>query len=101
ILGLAAAAPRGLDKEAVGRLGGILRQALDGGQAVEHVVARLKSDAARPILTQRQAALLLSDAGQAGETAPFLPSLEQAMKEKDHEALSLLARHFLARHARE
>ena len=98
VLGLAAAAPKGLDKETLERLGGVLRSALAGGVVVEHVVAALKNEVAKPkdTVTQRQAAQLLIGADQAAEAGVFLPSVEVAVKEKDHEALNLLTRHFLA-----
>lgn len=105
VVGLAAAAPRGLDKDALTRIGAVLRQAVEGGQVVEHIVARLKTDAARPdgqrAFTQRQAALVLAAAGEAAHVGEFLPSPEKAAADKDHEALNLLTKHFLALHARD
>jgi hypothetical protein len=104
ILGLAAAAPKGLDKTSIASIGGILRQALGSGTVVEAVVRRFKAEAAKPsgaALTARQAARLLSDADQAAEAGDFLPSLEKAQGEKDAEAMNLLARHFAGLYARE
>ncbi len=98
VLGLAAATPSPLDKEALGRLGNLARQAIDGGQVVEHIVARL---AAQKVLTQRQAAVVLAGAGQAAYLGAFLPTLEQAVKEQDHEGLNLLTRHYIALYAKE
>jgi tetratricopeptide (TPR) repeat protein len=105
ILGLAAAAPKELDKDAIKSLGAILRQAIDVNLAIEHVVERLQAELKKPkdqaILTVRQSAALLAGADQAASAAPFLPSLEQAKKDKDHEALNLLARHYLGLHAKD
>ncbi|MBV9122062.1 MAG: hypothetical protein JO112_01720, partial [Planctomycetes bacterium] len=103
IVGLAGAAPRSLDKDATAALGAILRQALAGGLAVEQVVVRMKAESARPggALTKRQAAQLLVTADQAAAAGDFLPGLDQATADKDAEALNLLARHFLALHAKE
>jgi hypothetical protein len=105
VLGLAAASPRALDKDALGRIGGILRQAVDGGQVIEHIVARLKGEITKPegqrALTKRQAALVLAAAGQAAQTGVFLPSPAQAAADKDHEALNLLTGHYMALYSKE
>jgi hypothetical protein len=83
----------------------MLRQALDGGVVIEHVVERLKSEAAKPkgqgVLSQRQAARLLAEGGQLLAVGTFLPEPDQALKDKDLEALNLLARHYLERHAQD
>jgi hypothetical protein len=105
VLALAAASPSPLDKNAVSGLGGILRQAIDGGTVVEHCVDRFKAEALLPMevaaMTKRQAAQVLAAAGQSVALADFLPDLDTATKEKDAEALNLLARHFLDLHAKE
>jgi hypothetical protein len=102
VLGLAAAAPRPLENEHLTSLGGIVRQALDGGNVVEALLVRLRAEAAREgaALTRRQIARLLIDAGFAVEAGEFLPDLAQAETDKDHDALNLLARHLLAEHAK-
>src|SRR5439155_23966484 len=78
IFGLAVAAPRGLDKDALARLGQITRVALETGQGVENLVARLKVETANPsrraALTLRQAVVVLVAAGEAGEAVCFLPT---------------------------
>jgi hypothetical protein len=104
LVGLAASAPRGLDKDTLGPLGGILGRCLDGGAVVETVVARLRAEIAKPAgaaLTRREAARLLAGAGQAADIAPFLPSPEVAEGDGDVEALNLIARQLVAKHARE
>ncbi|HXG08634.1 MAG TPA: hypothetical protein VNK04_02500 [Gemmataceae bacterium] len=105
VLGLAAAAPCGLDRDLLNSLGALLRRALASGTAVEHMAARLKSETDRPegqaALTRRQAAQLLAAADQAAHVADFLPSLDQAKTAGDREALNLLARHYLALHAKD
>ncbi|MCI0642727.1 MAG: hypothetical protein L0Y72_15900 [Gemmataceae bacterium] len=105
LLGLAAAAPKGLDKEAVRSLGGITRHVLAGGTVVEHLVSRFKKELAQPkdkaVLTARQAAKMLMAADQAVAMGEFLPTIEEATKEKDQEALNLLVGHFLALYAKE
>ncbi len=105
VLGLAGAAPRGLDRDLITSLAGILRRVLGTGNVVEHVVVRFKTEAEKPkeraVLTKRQAAQLLAAADQAAFVGDFLPALDQAKTNNDHEALNLLARHFLALHARD
>jgi hypothetical protein len=101
VVGLAAAAPAGLDRTSLESLGGIVRTCLQGGALVETLVGRLKGEAAKPkgALTARQAAHLLAGAGEAGAIADFLPTLEKARQAADREGLNLLVRHYLARHA--
>jgi hypothetical protein len=96
--------PQGLDKDALHALGAILSQSLAGGTVVEAVVGRFKAETAKPSgasLTNRQAAHILTEAGQAAESGVFLPGLDKAKAEKDIEALNLLAKHFVGLHARE
>lgn len=105
LVGVAAVAPHGLDKAAVGQLGGILRLALAGPTVYEVALDRLKKEVAKPAdqsaLTRRQAAQLLVAAGRADGTADFLPTVEAAINQNDDEALNLLAGHALALHAKD
>ncbi len=105
VLALADAAPGELEKEHLASLGTILRLSLDGGNVIENLVARLraeleKPDAERAIAT-REAAKLLFAASYPIEAGQFLPPLDKAKEDKDHEALNLLSRHYLALHAKE
>jgi hypothetical protein len=105
VLDLARAAPHGLDDERVSGLGRILRMALDSGSVVEDFLTRLRAvlklpPAEAPLL-QRQAAKLLIAADCLIEAGDFLPTPEKAEADNDREALNLLARHYLAVHARE
>jgi hypothetical protein len=104
LLGLVAAAPKGVDKDALHSLGAILRQSIAGGTVVEAVVARFKAEIAKPsgaVLTGRQAARLLIEGGQAADAGDFLPRLDKAKSDRDVESLNLLAKYFVGRHARE
>jgi hypothetical protein len=105
LLGLAACAPGPLSKENVKALAGMLRQALTNGVVIEHIVDRLALEAKKPaksaVLTRRQCARLLADAGEIHAMGGFLPTPDVALKEKDLEALNLLARHYLDLHQRE
>jgi hypothetical protein len=104
VVGLASAAPHGLDKDLVKSLAAVLQRAISSAAVVEGAVARFGSEIAgptRPPFTKRQAAQLLIGAGEPAAAGTFLPTLEQAIKDKDHEGLNLLARHFLGLHDRE
>lgn len=100
---LVAVAPSGLRKEHLLLLAAILREATNGGTLPEVVVARFQSELTKPAeqaaITRRQAARLLTDAGHPQFSGGFLPTPEDAQKANDLEALNLLSRHYLARHA--
>jgi hypothetical protein len=105
VIGLAAAAPGGLDQERITGLGAILRRALEGSTVVPAVIARFETETAKgkdkAALTTRQAAQLLMAAKEPVGAGAFLPGLDKANADKDAEALNLLAGHFLGVHARE
>jgi hypothetical protein len=103
LIGLAVCAPRGLTKEHTRALGGMLRQALDNGVVIEHIVERLLAEAGKKdgALNLRQAARLLAEGGQPFVIGKFLPEPGKALKDKDLEALNLLARHYLELHGRD
>ncbi len=105
ILDLARAAPRGLDDERASGLGRLLRVALDSGSVVEDFLNRLRQALKHPRgeapLSERQAAKLLFAADCLIEAGEFLPLPDKAEADNDREALNLLARHYLAVHARE
>lgn len=96
-------APTGLDRPHLASLAAILREAVAGGTLPEVAVARLKSDLEKPgaVFTRRQVARLITNAGLPEFAGEFLPTAEQAQKDSDLEALNLLARHYLALHAKE
>jgi hypothetical protein len=104
LIGLAAAAPKELEKEALDSLSSILSQCIQGGTVIEVIVARLKSETAKPkgaALTVRQAAKLLTSAGHAADASDFLPALAKAQADKDLEGLNLIAQHEIGLHARD
>lgn len=104
IAGLAPA-PGGLDKKQVPALAAIARMAIDAGSVLEELLRLLAVEVGKPAaeqrLDRREAALLLSAIGQEVEMGPFLPSLADAEKDNDREAMNLLARHALAMFAKE
>jgi hypothetical protein len=99
VIGLAAAAPFGLDPQSTTSLGAILRRALDGHTVASDAMARFKVEVDRgtgkAALSARQAAQVLMAAGEPISAGAFLPGLDQANADKDAEALNLLSRHFL------
>lgn len=105
VIGLAAAAPGGLDKDRISGLGAILKQSMERSIAVPDVVARFKQEvdkgAGKTALTTRQAAQVLMAAGEPVAAGTFLPGLDKAVADKDAEGLNLLARHFVGVHQRE
>jgi hypothetical protein len=105
VIGLAAAAPGGLDKELTAGLGAILRGALEGHTVAPDAVARFKTEVDKgkdkAVFSARQAAQVLMAAGEPIGAGTFLPALDQATSEKDSEGLNLLARHFMGVHGRE
>jgi hypothetical protein len=104
-IGLAAAAPGGLDQTLIAGLGALLKRALDGHTVAPDVVTRFRAEVekgkGKAALTERQAAQVLMAAGEPVAAGSFLPGLDRAVAAKDSEGLNLLARYFLGVHARE
>lgn len=105
VLELARVSPRKLEEDKLALLGQILGQAIEQGNAIEDFIARVRQDEKSrgkdAALGERQAALLLFAANSPVEAGSFLPGFEKAVRENDREALNLLARHYLALHARD
>ncbi|MGL4462764.1 MAG: hypothetical protein ACRC1K_11490, partial [Planctomycetia bacterium] len=101
-IGLAAAAPKGLEKDNIGALGGLLNAVVSTTVIAEDAVKRLHAECAKPdgkgAFTKRQAAKMLLRAGLPERMAGFLPDVEQARKDADLEALNLLAQQFLSQY---
>lgn len=99
VLGLIAACPGSFDKETTTKFAPILELSLEQGHAVETFATRfskqLESDSSFP-LNQREVARLLVLAGYPANAGPFLPTLDEAIAEDDHDVLLLLTEHFLA-----
>ena len=97
-LALIDAAPYEIGDMEIRALGGILRQSLAQGNVLEELIKSLKayvaSDGAK--LTERQIARIMLGANEQTSLVEFLPSLEKAKQEEDHEALNLLSQYYLA-----
>lgn len=103
LLGLSRAAPCPLDDELVGHLGTVLQQTLAEGNTVETFLGLLRTEltAEKPVLDRRQLALLLMAANEPIRAGEFLPTIQEAEAQKDHQALNLLSRRFLAQYQQE
>ena len=103
VLGLASAAPRGedgeLDAKLSSLLGQILAQALDAGHQLESFLSALQPDAEDSALSRRELARVLVAAERPLGLEGLLPTAGEAERAGDREALNLIARHALARHA--
>ena len=99
VFALADIAPSELERKHIQTLAGILRLTLTRGSVLTEFLADLNEETSKgpeSKLTRRQAARLLFDAGRPQEAGAFLPELEVATAEDDHEALNLLSRYQLA-----
>jgi hypothetical protein len=98
IVSLVDAAPYDLEDGDIRSLSRIVTNALSQGNVLEELTDNLKayagSDKAK--LSERQIANIILGANKPLATAEFLPSLEEAKKNEDHEALNMLSRYYLA-----
>ncbi|MBX9791174.1 MAG: hypothetical protein K2Y37_19820 [Pirellulales bacterium] len=103
IAGLVVSAPHDLDENTFNRLGTLLRQAIAAGNDLDVLLRALNIDVegSEPKLARRQTAQLLFASGEEIRGGKYLPTIEEATKEQDAEALNLLARHYLALHGKE
>ncbi|MBX3414697.1 MAG: hypothetical protein KF708_18560 [Pirellulales bacterium] len=103
VVGLALASPTPLNQESFARLGTLSQQLVAGGHDVDALVAAFAAKpegSDTPVLDRRQLAQLLMSAGEEVRAGEFLPTLDEARGAGDREALNLLARHYLALHAK-
>lgn len=79
------------------------RQAIARGNTSDDLVTRFKQELKQdsPVFSKRQMAKILFGAGLPIPAGDFLPELETAKAENDHEALNLLSQHILSIHAKE
>lgn len=104
LIGIAAASPKGHDRENLAALAVMLRQVIQSGVVAETAIARLRQEVVRPeggAFTSRQVGLMLLVCDLESEAGEFLPNVEAALEYKDLEGLNLLARHYLALFAKE
>ncbi len=100
VMALADATPSELEDEHFTSLGKIAKLALGNGHVIEQFVAGLQAEitktADKSVLNARGAAKLLFAANQPISVGEFLPTVEQAEKDRDHEALNFLSQHYMA-----
>ena len=89
------ASPSGFKREQLSKIARLVQLCLSSGSPIEELVATLK-DAGDSLLPKQNVAQLLSLSGKDTETGDFLPTLAEAVEEKNLEALNLLAKHSLA-----
>ncbi|MDF1661834.1 MAG: hypothetical protein P1V97_08680 [Planctomycetota bacterium] len=93
--------PVKLEKAQLGFLGKILNLAMEQGHTLGNFIKRAKAElktGKASFATQREVVRILFGAGQETKSGDFLPTLEEANKAKDHEALNLLAQYYVAIH---
>jgi hypothetical protein len=100
---ISALAPKGIDKSQVTSFTTLLSLAVQSGTLTEVLVARMKAEVAKPdaVFTKRQVAKMFVNGAFSSYAGDFLPTLDEAQKTKDFEALNLLSQHFLSLQARE
>ena len=98
IMSIAKLAPEKVEKAQISLFGSAFAQAISRGNTSEDLVALFKEEGKKekPVFEKRQIAKILFGAGLPIPAEDFLPELEIAKKENDHEALNLLSRHYLA-----
>ncbi len=106
ILALVELAPEAMETSYLAQLGQLCRLASQQGHAIKDWVERLgkvtqEVESIEPLLTRREAAVLLTTSGQAIEAGPFLPTVAELEEAGDLEGLNLLTQHFLARYAKQ
>lgn len=98
--GLVKAAPAKLEKVHYQFLGKVLRLAFDQGHTLENFLKRGQQAVAqgdKGFASKRQCAKFLFAAKEGVHAGQFLPSVEQAIKDNDQEALNLLASYNIAK----
>ncbi|MGK0299684.1 MAG: hypothetical protein ACI89X_000552, partial [Planctomycetota bacterium] len=102
---LAGMAPKGFDKKQVKKLTPIVQRAIQDGSVVEELIRLLGVEVSKPKeamrMDRREVAMLLSSLKMELELGPFLPTVTEAEKSDDREALNLRARYSLAMYAKE
>lgn len=107
VFSLIALAPVELDKPLLSNLSFILRTAIAAGNDLElfiagfHEAVKATPPEGEEGLKPQHVARMLIGAGQAVRAGEFLPKPEEAIEQKDRDALNLLSQHFLALHQKE
>jgi hypothetical protein len=99
LFGMIQACPVPFEESLTTRLAPLFKMSLEQGHAIETYVAmfseKLKTQPEFG-LTSKEVARLIVLAGKPESAGPFLPPLEDAIAQKDHDALLLLTEYYLA-----
>ncbi|MGL6077085.1 MAG: hypothetical protein ACRC8S_23265 [Fimbriiglobus sp.] len=100
---IVALAPAGIGKPQLQEFTSLLSITMEGGTLPEVVVARLKAEVAKPnpVFDKRQVAKMFINGSLSSYAGDFMPTLDQAKKDNDFEALNLLSQYYLALQDRE
>lgn len=104
VFAIARIAPVDLEERQLTQLAQLVHSVMERGNTVEDFLELCKSDLEKndqAVFSQRQIAKMLVMAQQPVEAGEFLPKLETAIAENDHEALNLLSVHLLSIHSRD
>lgn len=103
VIALADMSPVELDDDLIQSLGRILSLSLEEGNSVGDFAERAEAESKEggTKLDRRRAAKLLFAAGREIEAGKFLPTIEEAEKADDREALNLLSRHYVAQYQKD
>ena len=98
VFAIANIAPVEIEKKHISQFSSAFRNAISRGNTSEDLVNLFETELKKeePVFTKRQVAKIMFGANLPVEAGKFLPELDVATKEKDHEALNLLSRHYLA-----
>lgn len=90
-------------KEFIPLFSSAFRLTISQGRSADDLIVLFNEELKRdqPVFTKRQMAKIVFGAGLPIPAGEFLPDLDVAKQENDHEALNLLSKHYLAIHAEE
>ncbi|MEO0446604.1 MAG: hypothetical protein AAF191_11080, partial [Verrucomicrobiota bacterium] len=78
-----------LEEEDLAHLGNVLRTSVEAGNDIDQFVDRFLEE--KDLITRREVAKLMKFSNHPSKMGPFLPDIDTAVSEDDHEALNLLA----------
>ncbi|MFK7767278.1 MAG: hypothetical protein AB8B55_08660 [Mariniblastus sp.] len=98
IMSIAKIAPEKIEKAQISQFSAAFSQAIARGNTSEDLIEMFEAELKKeePIFEKRQIAKILFGSQLPIPAGKFLPELETAKTENDHEALNLLSRHYLA-----
>lgn len=98
VFSIAKIAPVELEKNQISQFSSAFRQVISRGNSSDDLLTMFEKELENeePVFTKRQVAKILFNASLPIPAGKFLPTLENATREDDHEALNLLSRHYLA-----